>query len=51
MIDAILESKKPLVIWWRRKIPEAGEALLEFCEEFNIPFAETQAGKRSQVQF
>lgn len=40
------ESKKPLVICGGGvRYSEAGQALEKFCEKFNIPFAETQAGK------
>ena len=46
MVRAITNSKKPLIICGGGvRYSEAGEALVEFCEEFNIPFAETQAGK------
>ncbi|MCM1188141.1 MAG: 3D-(3,5/4)-trihydroxycyclohexane-1,2-dione acylhydrolase (decyclizing) [bacterium] len=39
-------AKKPLVICGGGvRYSEAGEALERFCEEFGIPFAETQSGK------
>lgn len=42
----LLEAKKPLVICGGGvRYSEAGEALERFCEEFRIPFAETQSGK------
>ena len=45
-VEAIKNSKKPLVICGGGvRYSEAGEALEKFCAEFNIPFAETQAGK------
>lgn len=44
--NAILNSDKPLVIVGGGvRYSEAGEAVENFCEEFNIPFGETQAGK------
>lgn len=44
--STLMNSKKPLVICGGGvKYSEAGEALEKFCEQFNIPFAETQAGK------
>ena len=44
--NAILNSAKPLVIVGGGvRYSEAGEAVENFCEEFNIPFGETQAGK------
>lgn len=46
VVDAVLASKKPLVICGGGvKYSEAGAALVKFCEQFNIPFGETQAGK------
>ncbi|MBQ8427501.1 MAG: 3D-(3,5/4)-trihydroxycyclohexane-1,2-dione acylhydrolase (decyclizing), partial [Clostridia bacterium] len=46
IVNVILTAKKPLVICGGGvKYSEAGESLVKFCEEFNIPFAETQAGK------
>ncbi len=42
----ILEAKKPLVVCGGGvRYSEAGEALEQFCQEFFIPFAETQSGK------
>ncbi len=42
----IKESKKPLVIVGGGvRYSEAGDVLGDFCKEYNIPFAETQAGK------
>lgn len=42
----ILAAKKPLVICGGGvRYSEAGEALEQFCQEFAIPFAETQSGK------
>lgn len=42
----IKSSKKPLVvIGGGAKYSEAREALIEFSEKFNVPVAETQAGK------
>ena len=44
--QAITEAKKPLIIVGGGvKYSEAGETVEEFCEEFKIPFGETQAGK------
>lgn len=46
VVTAILGSKKPIVICGGGvKYSEAGETLRQFCEEFGIPFGETQAGK------
>jgi 3D-(3,5/4)-trihydroxycyclohexane-1,2-dione acylhydrolase (decyclizing) len=48
--DLILSKKKPLVICGGGvRYSEAGEVLADFCEEFRIPFGETQAGKSSVV--
>ena len=42
----IAKSKKPMVVCGGGvRYSEAGETLAAFCEEFNIPFGETQAGK------
>lgn len=42
----ILAAKKPLIICGGGvRYSEAGEALEQFCQEFAIPFAETQSGK------
>ncbi|MBF9016715.1 MULTISPECIES: 3D-(3,5/4)-trihydroxycyclohexane-1,2-dione acylhydrolase (decyclizing) [unclassified Oceanispirochaeta] len=44
--SVITESSKPLVVCGGGvRYSEAGEALASFCEKFNIPFGETQAGK------
>jgi len=44
--EAISASRKPIVICGGGvKYSEAGETLEKFCEEFHIPFGETQAGK------
>ncbi len=43
---AVRAAKKPLVICGGGvRYSEAGAVLESFCEEFNIPFAETQSGK------
>ena len=45
-IDIIMNKRKPMIICGGGvKYSEAGEALLKFAEKFNIPIAETQAGK------
>ncbi|MDR1801525.1 MAG: 3D-(3,5/4)-trihydroxycyclohexane-1,2-dione acylhydrolase (decyclizing) [Lachnospiraceae bacterium] len=45
---AIAGAKKPLLITGGGvKYSGAGEAIEEFCSEFQIPFAESQAGKSS----
>ena len=42
----IKAAKKPLlIVGGGVKYSEAGEAVEQFCEEFHIPFGETQAGK------
>lgn len=42
----LLQAKKPLIIVGGGvKYSEAGEVLVDFCQEFKIPFAETQSGK------
>lgn len=44
--EVIAEAKKPLVIVGGGvRYSEAGEEVERFCEEFGIPFGETQAGK------
>jgi len=47
--EAVLQikhAKRPLVICGGGvRYSEAGEALVDFCEKYGIPFAETQAGK------
>ena len=45
-VQEITKSKKPLLICGGGvKYSEAGEVLEKFCNKFNIPFCETQAGK------
>lgn len=45
-VQVILKGKRPLVILGGGvRYSEAGEQLAEFCEAFQIPFAETQSGK------
>ena len=45
-IELIKEAKRPLVIvGGGARYSEAGEVIEEFCARYNIPFAETQAGK------
>lgn len=45
-IELIKSKKKPLIICGGGvKYSESGKALLKFANKFNIPFAETQAGK------
>lgn len=44
--EVIASSKKPMVICGGGvRYSEAGQALIDFCEKFNIPYGETQAGK------
>ncbi|WP_313579311.1 3D-(3,5/4)-trihydroxycyclohexane-1,2-dione acylhydrolase (decyclizing) [Lacrimispora sp.] len=44
--DILSEAKKPLVIVGGGvRYSDAGETVEKFCEEFNIPFGETQGGK------
>ncbi|MEG1290775.1 MAG: 3D-(3,5/4)-trihydroxycyclohexane-1,2-dione acylhydrolase (decyclizing) [Lachnospiraceae bacterium] len=46
--QVIAEAKKPLIIVGGGvRYSEAGKAVEQFCEEFKIPFGETQAGKSS----
>ncbi|PIE04869.1 MAG: 3D-(3,5/4)-trihydroxycyclohexane-1,2-dione acylhydrolase (decyclizing), partial [Spirochaetales bacterium] len=46
----IAESRKPVLICGGGvRYSEAGETLASFCEEFQIPFGETQAGKSAVV--
>lgn len=46
LVALISESKKPFIICGGGvRYSEAGAALEKFCEEFQIPFGETQAGK------
>ncbi len=48
--NIILNAKKPLVIVGGGvKYSDAGETVEKFCEEFQIPFGETQAGKSACV--
>ncbi len=45
-LDIIMNKKKPIIICGGGvRYSEAGEALVDFAEEFNIPICETQAGK------
>ena len=45
-IALVRAAKRPLLICGGGvRYSEAGDALVEFCEKFRIPFAETQAGK------
>ena len=45
-MQLILSKKNPLVIvGGGARYSEAGEALIQFCENYNIPLAETQSGK------
>ena len=47
----ILASKKPMIIVGGGvRYSLAGEVVENFCEEFGIPFGETQGGRRLQVQ-
>ena len=44
--EVIKSSKKPMVICGGGvRYSEAGQALVDFCEKFNIPYGETQSGK------
>lgn len=44
--EVIVNAKKPLVIVGGGvRYSDAGETVEKFCEEFHIPFGETQAGK------
>jgi len=46
VVFAIKTSQRPLVICGGGvRYSEAGEILVDFCEKYGIPFAETQAGK------
>ena len=46
IVEIIAGAKKPLVIVGGGvRFSEAGEAVERFCEEFKIPFGETQGGK------
>jgi len=45
-LKVIVKAEKPLIICGGGvRYSEAGAALESFCEQFNIPFAETQSGK------
>ncbi len=45
-VEIIKKAKKPLVVCGGGvRYSEAGDVLMKFCREFNIPYAETQAGK------
>ena len=44
IVSVIKEAAKP-VVGGGVRYSEAGEAVERFCEEFNIPFCETQGGK------
>lgn len=45
-VNIISKAKKPLVVCGGGvRYSEAGEVLMNFCEKFHIPFAETQSGK------
>lgn len=49
-LTVIKKSKKPMVIVGGGvKYSEAGEVVEQFCEEFGIPFGESQAGKSACV--
>lgn len=44
--QVIASSKKPMVICGGGvRYSEAGQTVIDFCEKFNIPYGETQAGK------
>ncbi|MFV0527698.1 MAG: 3D-(3,5/4)-trihydroxycyclohexane-1,2-dione acylhydrolase (decyclizing) [Lachnospiraceae bacterium] len=44
--EVIAQAKKPLiVVGGGVKYSDAGETVEKFCEDFNIPFGESQAGK------
>lgn len=46
VVSILAQAKKPLVIVGGGvRYSEAGEVVEKFCEEFKIPFGETQAGK------
>ena len=46
LVAAICDSKRPMVICGGGvRYSEAGKTLEKFCETFQIPFSETQAGK------
>lgn len=46
LAEILADSKKPLlIVGGGVRYSEAGETVERFCEEFGIPFGETQAGK------
>ena len=46
LVELVADSKKPMIICGGGvRYSEAGETLERFCEAFQIPFGETQAGK------
>ena len=46
IVEIIAEAKKPIVIVGGGvRYSDAGEVVEQFCEEFKIPFGESQAGK------
>lgn len=46
LVSVITQAKKPLlIVGGGVKYSEAGETVERFCEEFHIPFGESQAGK------
>lgn len=48
--EVITSAKKPLIIAGGGvRYSEAGKTLEDFCEKFNIPFAETQSGKSAVI--
>jgi len=50
LVNIIKAGKKPLVIVGGGvKYSDAGETVEAFCQEFNIPFGETQAGKSACI--
>lgn len=55
IVAVIASSKKPYIICGGGvRYSEAGDELVKFCEKFNIPYGETQAGKsatKSSVRY
>lgn len=50
LVEAIAASKRPMIICGGGvRYSEAGTVLEKFCEAFQIPFAETQAGKSACI--
>ncbi|MCP1103156.1 3D-(3,5/4)-trihydroxycyclohexane-1,2-dione acylhydrolase (decyclizing) [Aequitasia blattaphilus] len=50
VVEAIKEAKKPIVIVGGGvRYSEAGETVEKFCEEFKIPFGESQGGKSACI--